>query len=175
MTATRTRFDDAQFDENQFDATGLEDFGTDVQTDIDEILKEIGQWFHIVRLVTTLDAQGRVSDVSEKIFNVYGLIEEFDSTQTIENVGVVAKGDARVFLKHKYELDAGLESPFIPKEGDVVRVIENRETNDDEDDGLEVEDFKRWKITKLSTRPAGFRAGFIIAYLKRIDNEGSRE
>ena len=90
--------------------------------DVELILKESGDIYFVTRQTTTEDGLGRVSDVSEADFRIYGMIQDISiKDRQIHEMGLAVPGNRKIFLMPDYSItSAGVATTNEVKEGDIL-------------------------------------------------------
>ena len=113
--------------------------GSDIQNDIKEILLANGDIFSVKRQTTTTDGMGRVTNVSNSTFRIYGYIKDTSKKdRKVQEMGLAVPGNRVMYLRDQYSLVSGGTSTYY-----VVQ----------EDDILVDRESKEWRIVKIIHEP----------------------
>ena len=129
MAIVITKYEDSAnnnivFDSSKFDYSYDGDtFPADSQTDFDNILKENGDVFYIVRETDTNDSMGTTSDISSEELRIYAIIQDISKKdRKIQEMGLAVEGNRKMYVKHQYTITSGgVETNHVVKEGDVLK------------------------------------------------------
>jgi len=91
--------------------------------DVEAILKENGDIYYVTRQTTTEDGLGRVDDVSEADFRIFGMIQDITiKDRQIQEMGLAVPGNRKIFLMPDYSItSAGVSvTTNEVKEGDIL-------------------------------------------------------
>ena len=90
--------------------------------DVEAILKENGDIYFVTRQTTTEDGLGRVDDVSEADFRIFGMIQDITiKDRQIQEMGLAVPGNRKIFLMPDYSItSAGVATTNEVKEGDIL-------------------------------------------------------
>ena len=126
------------------------------RTDIQTIIRDQGITAVLIRQTETTDTMGGVSDVSEKQYNIYALIQDIThKDRQIHEMGLAIPGNAKGFFYHEYSED-------ITKAGESVVVKAG--------DIIQDSDYKQWRVEQIvAERKFEGQEVFRTAVLKKID------
>lgn len=129
MAIVITKYEDSAnnnivFDSSKFDyGTDGDPFPADSRTDFDDILKENGDVFYIVRETDTNDSMGITSGITSEELRIYAIIQDISKKdRKINEMGLAVEGNRKMFVKHQYTITSGgVDTTHVVKEGDILK------------------------------------------------------
>ncbi|MFW5902911.1 MAG: hypothetical protein ACOCTT_03415 [archaeon] len=89
--------------------------------DFQEIIKENGTEYTLIRQTETTDSQGNTESVSEETYTIMALIQDSsESNRQVDDVGVAETGTSNIFFYDKYSDDITGNGEVTVKVGDII-------------------------------------------------------
>lgn len=150
-----------QFDVSKFDYYMDSDtFPTDATQDFVDCLLEIGDVFSVTRQITTVDASGKITAVSESDFRIVAFITDISKKdRQIHDMGLAVTGNRVLYLKPVSIITSGgVETEYVVKEDDIFT-----DRNDN-----------KWRVIKIIHEPyVADDQVYKKAVVQSIDLQGS--
>ena len=162
-----TRYENAANQTVKFDLSKFDYFytdegvsGTDIASDFDTVLLEIGTVFNIYKQTVVKGSMGNVTSVTEVARSIYAYIEDITKRdREIHELGLAVSGNSKMFIKPTYSLvSAGVKTSYVVAEGDIFK-----DTNG-----------HSWRIVKIvAERKLNDTVIFKIAVIQSVDLDGT--
>lgn len=165
-----TKYEDSEnnnvkFDVSKFDYSYDDDtFPSDAAEDFDEVIQEIGEVYYIIRETDTTDSMGEVTDIATENLRIYACIQDITrKDRQIHDMGLAVAGNRKMYVKPSYTITSGgVDTEYEVKEGDIL--VDSRDPTS----------ANKWKIVQILKQP--YLPGqeiYRTAIIKSIGLEGS--
>ena len=140
-------------------------FPSDAADDFDGVLQELGDVYYVIRETDTTDSMGEVTDISTSDLRIYACIQDITrKDRQIHNMGLAVAGNRKMYIKPSYTITSGgVDTTYEIKEGDILV-----------DSHIGATATERWKVVQILKQPyLPDQEVYRIAIIKSIGLEGS--